>query len=82
MHLQLFSFGHALTHEQGLPALTSIADIHQLNHADVDRYCQGYGVPLGGQYTVRKRAIALHIGAQDLILIQVHTLNQQKYSII
>ncbi|KAF9023884.1 hypothetical protein BDZ89DRAFT_1114889 [Hymenopellis radicata] len=50
----------------GLPALTSITPIDNLTHAQVNRYCQGYGLAVGGPYRQRKRAIARHIGCHDL----------------
>ncbi|KAF9017717.1 hypothetical protein BDZ89DRAFT_1074563 [Hymenopellis radicata] len=50
----------------GLPALTSVTAINNLTHAEVNTYCQGYGIAAGGAYRHRKRAIARHIGCHDL----------------
>ncbi|KAF9023882.1 hypothetical protein BDZ89DRAFT_1162525 [Hymenopellis radicata] len=51
----------------GLPALTDVAIIANLNNAQVDAYCQGYGIPMdAATYIERKQRIAQHIGCHDL----------------
>ncbi|KAF9051200.1 hypothetical protein BDZ89DRAFT_1057053 [Hymenopellis radicata] len=50
-----------------LPALLNVAAIANLTYAQVNAYCQGYGIPMGTtSYMERKIGIARHIGCRDL----------------